>query len=266
MWQNHIGNVTTRGKKRKSKNLVKMLWKIQPNGIIRKEHLAEFPDASMKTNALLWRKKNSSWRKKEWEKVLGCEYFRFRQWQHLFPPANILVTLMTVCTKLSCSVETSWKCLSWSIRRHHSLNDDNVEKSRHGNAFEHQSYINFAPSWKHFRNIFDSSDLISFDSFRSAVLQHSRVHRLHLQFPSVPWHRQQKMRDHHYYKELKFLQLALKLFTWISICHKWSRKFSWPHYVTLYATICVGTDAVQHSTALTLHRAASLPCHALSLR
>lgn len=183
-----------------------------------------------------------------------------------FSPANILVTLMTVCPKLSCSVETSWKCLSWSIRRHHSLNDDDVEKSRHGNAFEHQSYINFAPSWKHFRNIFDSSDLISFDSFRSAVLQHSRVHRLHLQFPSVPWHRQQKMRDHHYYKELKFLQLALKLFTWISICHKWSRKFSWPHYVTLYATICVGTDAVQHSTALTLHRAASLPCHALSLR
>lgn len=90
MWQNHIGNGTTRGKKRKSKNLVKMLWKIQPNGIIRKEHLAEFPDVSMKTNALLWREKNSSWRKKEWEKVLGCEYFRFRQWQHLSPPQTFL--------------------------------------------------------------------------------------------------------------------------------------------------------------------------------
>lgn len=236
MWQNHIGNVTTRGKKRKSKNLVKMLWKIQPNGIIRKEHLAEFPDVSMKTNALLWRKKKLFMKKERMGKSTWLWVFPISTVTAPFSPANILVTLMTVCTKLSCSVETSWKCLSWSIRRHHSLNDDNVEKSRHGNAFEHQSYINFAPSWKHFRNIFDSSDLISFDSFRSAVLQHSRVvHRLHLQFPSVPWHRQQKMRDHHYYKELKFLQLALKLFTWISIFNEWSWVFSWPHYVTLCA-------------------------------
>lgn len=70
MWQNHIGNVTTRGKKRKSKNLVKMLWKIQPNGIIRKEHLAEFPDVSMKTNALLWRKKTLHEERKNGKKYL----------------------------------------------------------------------------------------------------------------------------------------------------------------------------------------------------
>lgn len=32
--------------------------------------------------------------------------------------------------------------------------------------------------------------------------------------------------DRHYYKELKFLQLTLKLFTWVPIFRKWSRKFS----------------------------------------
>lgn len=90
MWQNHIGNVTTRGKKRKSKNLVKMLWKIQPNGIIRKEHLAEFPDASMKTNALLWRKKTLHEERKNGKKYLVVSISDFDSDSTFFPPQTFL--------------------------------------------------------------------------------------------------------------------------------------------------------------------------------